>query len=180
MAYVTDDRTESVRMMHKLCYLIAAVVLLAGCGGSPTAPIADSAHTSEATEIYERMNSLSGPEREEALVAAAKEEGEVSLYTSNVALQKFVDAFTAKYGIPVKVYQATPESILQRITQEMQANHQGADIVEISGTELTVLGREGALHPYRSALRDDVRPDGQFDDWTATRFNLFVVGWNTN
>ena len=167
-------------MMRKLLCLFAATALLAGCGGSPTASSGDSAQSDSAAELYEQMNGLSGAQREEALIAAAEEEGELSLYTSNVSLQSFVDAFTAKYGIPVKVYQATSESILQRITSEMQANHQGADIVETNGTELTVLSREGALHPYRSTLRDQVRPDGQFDDWTATRFNMFVVAWNKN
>jgi iron(III) transport system substrate-binding protein len=167
--------------MTRIVLSIAVLVaLLTGCGGSPTATTGDNEATdNSATQVYDQMNSSSGQERDDALVKMAKEEGELSLYTSNVSLKSFVDAFTAKYSIPVKVYQATSESILQRVTQESKANHQGADIVETNGTELTVLGRDGALYPYRSALRDKVRPEGQLDDWTATRFNMFVVAWNT-
>jgi iron(III) transport system substrate-binding protein len=166
-------------MTRILVSFAVLAALLTGCGGSPTATTGQQPQDHAATKIYDQMNSLSGQERDDALVKMAKEEGELSLYTSNVSLQRFVDAFTAKYSIPVKVYQATSESILQRVTQESNADHQGADIVETNGTELTVLSRGGTLHPYRSALRDHVRPEGQLDDWTATRFNMFVVAWNT-
>jgi iron(III) transport system substrate-binding protein len=167
-------------MTRILLSIVVLAALMTGCGGSPTATNDEQQQDHAATRIYDQMNSLSGQEREDTLVKMAKEEGELSLYTSNVSLQSFVDAFTAKYEIPVKVYQATSESILQRVTQEAKANHQGADIVETNGTELTVLGRDGTLYPYRSALRDEVRPEGQLDDWTATRFNMFVVAWNTD
>lgn len=166
-------------MMRIVLAILAVTALLAGCGGSPTATGGQpQQHNNTATQVYDQMNSLKGKQRDDALVKAAKDEGQLSLYTSNVSLQSFVDAFTAKYGIPVKVYQATSESILQRMTQETKANHQGADIVETNGTELTVLDRAGALYPYRSELRDKVRPEGQLDKWTATRFNMFVVAWN--
>jgi iron(III) transport system substrate-binding protein len=160
--------------------IVVVAAVLAGCGGSPTATNGQQPQDHESTRVYDQLNSLSDQQRDDTLVKMAKDEGELSLYTSNVSLQSFVDAFTAKYSIPVKVYQATSESILQRVTQESKANHQGADIVETNGTELTVLGRDGTLYPYRSALRDKVRPEGQLDDWTATRFNMFVVAWNTD
>ena len=168
-------------MLRIVLAILAVTALLAGCGSSPTATGGQQqAQNNSATQVYDEMNSLKGKQRDDALVKAAKDEGELSLYTSNVSLQSFVDAFTAKYGIPVKVYQATSESILQRMTQETKANHKGADIVETNGTELTILGRVGALYPYRSELREKVRPEGQLDKWTATRFNMFVVAWNTN
>ena len=122
-------------MTRILLSIAVLAALLTGCGGSPTATSDGQQHDDHAaTRVYDQMNSLSGQEREDTLVKMAKEEGELSLYTSNVSLQSFVDAFTAKYSIPVKVYQATSESILQRVTQESKANHQGADIVETSGT----------------------------------------------
>jgi iron(III) transport system substrate-binding protein len=167
-------------MKRTVLSILTVASLLVACGGSPTATGGNPQENHQATQTYDQLNSLTGTERDDTLMQKAKEEGALSLYTSNVSLQSFVDAFTAKYGIPVKVYQATSESILQRVTQETKANHQGADIVETNGTELTVLSRDGALHPYRSALRDKVRPEGQLDDWTATRFNMFVVAWNTD
>jgi iron(III) transport system substrate-binding protein len=167
-------------MKRTIIGVVALAALLAGCGGSPTATGGQQEQNSHAQQVYDQLNSLTGTQRDDTVVKMAKDEGQLSLYTSNVSLQSFVDAFTAKYGIPVKVYQATSESILQRVTQETKADHQGADIVETNGTELTVLSRDHALYPYRSSLRDKVRPEGRLDDWTATRFNMFVVAWNTD
>src|SRR5690349_862569 len=124
----------SPSMLRIVLAILAVTALLAGCGGSPTATGGQQqVQNNTATQVYDQMNSLKGKQRDDALVKAAKDEGELSLYTSNVSLQSFIDAFTEKYGIPVKVYQATSESILQRMTQETKANHTGADIVETNG-----------------------------------------------
>ena len=40
--------------------------------------------------------------------------------------------------------------------------------------------RRAYLSPYEGELRDAVRKEGSGRGWTATRFNVFVVGWNTN
>jgi iron(III) transport system substrate-binding protein len=167
-------------MIRTVLALITMTCLLAACGSNPSATKGNPTHNAEAVKVYDQLNSPTRTQLDDNVVKMAKQEGELSLYTSNVSLQKFVDAFTNKYGVPVKVYQATSESILQRVAQETKANHQGADIVETNGTELTGLSRDGALYPYQSALREKVRPEGRFDKWTATRFNMFVIAWNTN
>jgi iron(III) transport system substrate-binding protein len=41
------------------------------------------------------------------------------------------------------------------------------------------MNSEGLLYPYQGELRDAVRKEGQANGWTASRFNVFVVGWNT-
>ena len=47
--------------------------------------------------------------------------------------------------------------------------------------ELGVAAQEGLLYPYKSELRDSVLEAGRkAEDWTATRFNVFVIGWNTD
>lgn len=161
---------------------LATSLILSACGGSPTsAPGGDETSTaSAAQEVYDRFNGMSGQERGDALVAAAKEEGELSVYTSNNDIAELVDGFKAKYGIEVKTYRASSEAVLQRILQENQANYRGVDIVETNSGEMNVLANDGLLYPYESEYRDQVRPQGQKENWTADRFNAFVVGWNTN
>ena len=71
--------------------------------------------------------------------------------------------------------------MLQRLLQEDEAEYYGADIFETNALELGVASREGLLYPYESELREQVREEGrQSEDWTATRFNAFVIGWNTD
>jgi iron(III) transport system substrate-binding protein len=81
----------------------------------------------------------------------------------------------------VNNYRAGSESVLQRLLQEDEASYYGADIFETNALELGVADQEGLLYPYEGELRDSVLEQGrQAEGWTATRFNAFVVGWNTD
>jgi iron(III) transport system substrate-binding protein len=96
-------------------------------------------------------------------------------------MDDLVEGFTDEYDIDVSVYRASGETVLQRIVQEDQAGYYGADILETDALELGAAEQEGLLHPYQGELRDSVREEGrQSEAWTATRFNAFVVGWNTD
>lgn len=170
--------------MNKKVLLIPAAVMsvaLTACG-SPAASNGDSAELvdSHAKEVFDEYNGMSGEERTEALVAAAQEEGELSVYTSNTDLDAIVEAFTEKYDIDVNVYRGNSESVLQRVLQESQAGFAGVDLIETNSGELNILGEEGILYPYESELRDAVREEGQKEFWTADRFNAFVAAWNTD
>jgi iron(III) transport system substrate-binding protein len=164
---------------------MALVLTLAStaCGGSPTAPSGggDSAEAKNAAQqVYDRFNAMTGQERTDELLKAAKAEGELSIYTSNNDITDVADAFKDKYGLEVKTYRASSEAVLQRILQENKANFHGADVLETNAPEMNVASHEGLLYPYRSEYRDKVRPEGLNENWTADRFNAFVVGWNTN
>jgi iron(III) transport system substrate-binding protein len=171
--------------------LVAATLALAACGGSPTAsPGANSAaseqaqpaaaENSKAVETYERINALSGQERTDELKKCAEEEGALSIYTSNTDIDDVVDGFEDEYDVDVSVYRANSESVLQRVLQEQKAQFFGSDVLETNALELNVANKEGFLAPYESELREQVREEGQAENWTATRFNTFVVGWNTD
>ncbi len=170
----------------------AATALMAACSGSPTAAPAPGASgeaapaepnelADTAQEVYDQINGLSGQERTDELVRLAEEEGALNVYTSNTDMDDLVSAFQDLYDIEVSVYRANSESVLQRILQEDEAGYYGADVFETNALELGVASKEGLLHPYKSELRDSVLEAGrQSEDWTATRFNAFVVGWNTD
>jgi iron(III) transport system substrate-binding protein len=167
---------------HSASYLLAALaVVVAACGGSPTASNAGSSDPAagNAQQVYDQINGLSGEERDQTLLDLAKKEGQLSLYTSNTDMDDVVKAFEDKYGLNVETYRANSETVLQRVLQESSAQYQGADLIETNAGELNALQQQQLLSPYEGALRDKVRPEGQKDGWTADRFNAFVIGWNT-
>lgn len=181
-------------MRHKVLGSVAAMatalLLVAACGSSPTAS-GDAAGgaggndaakkaAAKAQEVYDRINGLTGEERRKSLVELAEKEGKLSIYTSNTDMDKLVDGFEDAYDIEVSVYRGNSESVLQRILQEQQANYLGNDFVDTNAGELNIMNAEGVLYPYKGELRDAVRKEGQADGWTASRFNVFVVGWNTD
>jgi iron(III) transport system substrate-binding protein len=181
-------------MQHRLrapLSALAALSLLTACGGSPTASSGgegdggsareDSELAQAAQEAYDRINGLTGQERTDELVSCAEEEGQLNVYTSNTDMEDLIDGFTDEYDIDVNNYRAQSETVLQRLLQEDEAGYYGADIFETNALELGVASNEGLLYPYESELRDQVREEGrQSEDWTATRFNAFVIGWNTD
>lgn len=177
-----------IRPLVPLVSLTALALLTSACGGSPTAAPGggasdgeSSAEANAATETYDRFNGLSGQERTDELVACAEEEGELNVYTSNTDMEDLVDGFSDEYDVEVNVYRANSETVLQRILQESSAGYYGADVFETNALELGVASQEGLLYPYESELREQVREEGrESEDWTASRFNVFVVGWNTD
>ncbi len=179
-------------MQHRVTAPLAAMataMLLAACGGSPTASSngdggssrEDSDLAVHAQETYDKYNGMSGQERTDALVACAEEEGELNVYTSNTDMDDLIEGFSDLYDVEVNNYRANSETVLQRILQEDEAGYYGADIFETNALELGVASQEGLLYPYQSELRDAVREEGRkSEDWTASRFNVFVIGWNTD
>ncbi|MDK3255422.1 ABC transporter substrate-binding protein [Blastococcus capsensis] len=168
---------------------LTAVGLLTACGGSPTSTGGsgggegreDSDAAAAAAEVYDTFNGMSGQERTDELVACAEEEGELNVYTSNSDMDALVEGFTDLYDIDVSVYRASGETVLQRLLQEDGAGYYGADVFEVDSIELDAAEQEGLLYPYESELRDSVREEGKpSENWTGTRFNAFVVGWNTD
>jgi len=170
--------------MKKKALIVPVALLtaiLSACG-SPTATSGDSKPKvdSHAKSVFDKYNGMTGSARTDALLKAAKDEGELSLYTSNTDMDAIVDGFTDKYDIDVNVYRGNSESVLQRILQESKAGFAGADLIETNSGELNVIGQEGLFYPYKGEYRDAVRPEGQKDTWTADRFNVFTIAYNTD
>jgi len=158
---------------------VAATLLLAGCGGSPTAGASGPEVDDHAKEVYDQINGLSGQERTDKLVEMAEEEGTLTLYTSNTDMDSLVEAFEKEYDVEVEPTRGNSETVLQRLMTEGNSGKLNVDLVETNSGELNILAQEGFLYDYESEYRDAVRKEGQVDGWTADRFNAFVVGWNT-
>jgi iron(III) transport system substrate-binding protein len=177
----------SSRRIRTAVALTAAAAVLAACGGSPTSSDTDSGDAAgsdptTAEEVYEQVMALSGQERRDRLIELAQEEGQLNLYTSMTSelAEAVSEAFTDTFDIDVNLYRANGETVTQRVLQEQGAGYAGNDVVETDGIEMAALELEGVMSPYSGERRDLVPAAGLFDDWTATRFNIFTPSWNTN
>src|SRR5262245_61546911 len=125
-----------------------------------------------------------GADRMAKLIAGAKKEGSVSVYTSlqTADIGKLGAAFEKKYGVKVVSWRAGSEDIVQRSVQEARANRNTVDVMETNGPELESMHRENILQAVRSPYLSDliapaILPHGE---WVGTRLNVFVQAYDTN
>ena len=124
-----------------------------------------------------------GSDRHDRLVAGAKKEGELVLYTSAQSddMGAVVKAFEARYGVKVQMWRAGSEKVMQRAVQEARAGRHAVDVIETNGPELEMLHREKILQAVKSPHHADIiapalRPHGE---WVGTRLNVFAFAYNT-
>jgi iron(III) transport system substrate-binding protein len=166
----------------------AGVLVLTACGGAPTSSSPSDGDSgaggaTEAEQLYEELAGLSGQERRDRLVELAAEEDGLNYYTSMNAdmADAVTEAFSDQFGIDVSTYRAGSETLVQRVLQEQDANFAGNDLVETSADILMAFQQEGVMAPCAAEeLVEQVPEAGRYDDWTATRFNLFAPSWNTD
>lgn len=173
-------------MARRLTAAAAVLLLLAACGGSPTA----SSQSDDGgvdlgdnfADVFAEVEDLSGPERRKALLEQAQDEEDITWYTSlneDVA-RNVISVFSEATGLDVTLYRAGSEDVRNRLIEEARAGHVGADVVENNGPEMLLLARENVFAPFTSPVQDNLVEDSVRETWTATRFNIFTVAWNTN
>ena len=125
-----------------------------------------------------------GPDREQKLIAGAKSEGEVMLYSAmivNQAIRPLADAFMKKYPfIKVNYWRAESAGIFTKLSAEVRAGKVAADVVEGTGIGEAAI-QAGFAQPYKTPAVDKI-PEHHRDPnslWTATRLSYFGVGYNT-
>lgn len=125
-----------------------------------------------------------GADRDSRLVARAKQEGTVVLYTSLAPTESkpLADAFQKKYGVRVELWRALSDQVVRRTITEAQARRYAVDVVETNGPEMEMLAREKLLaevhSPYLADLPAAAIPPHR--TWFPDRFNFFVVAYNTS
>jgi iron(III) transport system substrate-binding protein len=156
--------------MNKLLIKISAVVLMAGSW-----QMAMSAPTGIDFATY------TGADRNELLVAAAKKEGEVSVYQAYPALRVVEDAFTKKYGITVKSWRADSETILQRVVTEARGGRNEVDIVQNNSPEQEGLYREKLLQEVKSPYLPDMMPEAipSHRQWVGLTQDIWTATYNS-
>ena len=125
-----------------------------------------------------------GADRDAKLLAQAKKEREVVIYTS-LNLKDSVpitEAFERKTGLKVQLWRASSEKVLQRAVAEARAGRFACDILETNGPEMEAMYREQVLDEFTSPYFKDLAPASfpKHRHWIADRFNFFTIGYNTN
>lgn len=114
-----------------------------------------------------------------AVIAAARREGTVSLYTSASTgpSNAIAEAFRRKYGIAVTVYRAGSADIATRVQTEEGANRPQADALIIEEPALTLV--RPFLANYDSPERAAIPAEYKAPSATLIRMYTAQIGWNT-
>src|SRR5258708_22539272 len=125
-----------------------------------------------------------GADRGERLIAKAREEGTLTLYTSIATTEPgpLALAFEKKYGVKVQVWRALSENVLQRALTEARGGRRSIDGVETHAPEVGALAREGVAAQFNSSHIADLPAWAvpPHPPWFSDRANLWVLGYNTD
>jgi iron(III) transport system substrate-binding protein len=142
--------------MKKLLAAAAVVVLaLAGCSKKQAAAPAAGASAAPAAAA-----ASAAPMTHDQLVAAAKAEGEVVVYSITSRISNAAQAFTQKYGIKVQQSDLKDGELIEKVSKEVGGNIPGADFVisQDSGRVYGQLIATGYLVNYVPPTLKDIIP----------------------
>lgn len=125
----------------------------------------------------------SGPDRTEKLLAAAKKEGSLTLYTTTPGeyMRLMTDGFEKKYGVKVNVWRALSEQVLQRVISEGRGGRNVVDVIQNLSVSMEALQREGLLQPVNSPLTSNLIADAvpAHHGWAPSMHYVYVQAYNT-
>ena len=172
-------RTRGRSVSCRATSLSAALVGLTMLWAVPPAP----AQIQSGATLAE-LAAYAGPDRTERLVAGARKEGLVTLYSSITVddMKVLTEAFARRYGVKLQVWRASSEDILQRAVAEARAGRYEVDAIETSAAEMESLHRERLLQEIKSPHIADliaaaVQPHRE---WIGDRLNIIAAGYNTD
>jgi iron(III) transport system substrate-binding protein len=146
--------------------------------------VAAPAFAQNVSPTLAELAAYSGPDRAQRLIAGAKKEGVVTVYSSvTVDDQKaLVTAFERKYGVKLQFWRASSENILQRAMVEYRGGRYEVDAIETSAAEMESLHREALLVEVKSPYLADIVPAAlrPHREWVGDRLNIISAGYNTN
>ena len=128
--------------------------------------------------------SYRGADRTERLVAGARREGELMLYSSLTQEDQLRLAadFKRRYGVIVKFWRGSQAHILQRVASETRGGRFEFDVLETNAPQIEALAREELLQKMSSPyLAQELLPETvpAHGEWAPDRLNLVVFAYNT-
>jgi iron(III) transport system substrate-binding protein len=135
-------------------------------------------------QALEELANYSGADRTARLIAGARKEGTVTLYSSATLADQsaILAAFQAKYGIKVQQWRGSSEDIRNRALTEHAGGRFDADLAETAGSEMEIMVRERLLQAVTTPAAAQLIPQARMPHhgWIATRLSVFVGAYNTN
>ena len=126
--------------------------------------------------------SYDGADRADKVVAAAKKEGKLTLYTAfrPQDLAALIEPFEKKYGIKVTAWRSGATNVLQRVVKEANGRHE-VDVILTPATEMEAMRREKLLQPVKSPYVKDLLPEAvpAHGEWAPVLLNVLVPTYNT-
>jgi len=137
-----------------------------------------------APDPHKALYMYQGVDRDSRVIAGAKREGQVLVYTS-LNLKDSVpiaEAFEKKYGVKLTLWRSSSEKVLQRALTEARGGRYTVDAFELNGPEMEALYREGMLEEFHSPQFRNLPPQAfpKHRHYAADRFNFFTIAYNTN
>jgi iron(III) transport system substrate-binding protein len=150
--------------------ILKLLAVLAACAVTPAA-------------AQQSLFDYQGADRMDRIVAAAKKEGTLTLYTTIAEkdLPAIIKPFEEKYGVKVSVWRAGTDKVLQRAIQEARAGRHDVDAVHFGSPEMEALAREKILAPVSSPVHADLLAGSvpKHRQWAATILSVWVQAYNT-
>ena len=147
--------------------------------------VASVASAVEPSRDVASVAALHGADRTQRLIAGAKQEGELMLYSSLTPEDQLRLAadFKKRYGVTLKFWRGSQTNILQRVLAETRGGRYEFDALETNSPQIEAIAREQLLQKIDSPHVADVLlpqtlpPHGE---WAPDRLNLLVYAYNTN
>lgn len=138
-----------------------------------------------AGQVLAKLQKLSPESRQKVLVENAKNEKEVTFYSSlqTTDAEPYVKAFNKRYPfIKVNIYRISGQKQVIMIQSEFNAGRHAFDVTNASAAQAFGIKKTGALDPYQSPQRQYFSPahrdkEGYF---TPTYIVPVVLGYNIN
>ena len=127
---------------------------------------------------------FAGPDRTARLIAGAKKEGFLNLYSSAITehMNAVTAAFEKKFGVKVRLWRGGSEEILQRTVTEARGGRFDMDVVETASPQIAAIAREKLLQPVLTPVAADLMREaanaGQ--PFLPSRLIIFTGAYNTN
>jgi iron(III) transport system substrate-binding protein len=141
------------------------------------------AHAQAQASPHGALYRLDAADRQARILAGARREGSVSIYTSLNTQDSvpLTTAFEKRYGIKTELWRSSSERVVQRAVAEAGAGRFTCDVFETNGPEMEALFRERLLDEFRSPHFSDLPPAAfpKHRHYVADRFNFFTIGYNT-
>lgn len=146
--------------------------------------VAPSGFAVEPTPGVLGVASYQGADRSERLLAGAKKEGELMLYSSLTQDDqlKIVADFKRRHGVTVKFWRGSQAHILQRVLSETRGGRFEFDVLETNAPQIEALAREKLLQKMNSPyIEQELLPEimPAHGEWAPDRLNLLVYAYNT-